>query len=152
MTCQANPPPPAGYAVWRGPVPAQLTAWAVSLRDNALIAAPYGAMWTASYENQTIVARKDRHSWTYRKHPDGSTVLAQNICIPGITLYKPIAPAGVAGLGVDYVLDPATAAPDVELALYPVPHEPPPTSFWGPALGGAVAGGALVALIWWARS
>src|SRR5271168_2958041 len=27
-SCPSNPPPPAGYVVWKGPVPQELTQWA----------------------------------------------------------------------------------------------------------------------------
>lgn len=145
--CPPNPAAPAGFAIWRGSVPPELTQWAVALRDN-ITPFPYGQEWAASWNGINVVARKDHHTWTYRKHPDGSTTLAQNICIPGITLYKAVPMTGTSGLGEDLVFDPATAAPDIELALYPASQRPAP-SFWRPALGGAVAGAAIVGILWW---
>jgi hypothetical protein len=97
-----------------------------------------------------VIARKDVHSWTFKKHPDGSTTLVQNICIPGITLYRAIS-TGVSGLGVDEALDPVTAVPDLELALYPTSRAPTPPSPWGPALAGAAVGAAIVGALWWQR-
>ena len=87
MTCPGNPPPPDGYRVWRGSVPPELVQWAIDLRDH-IRSFPYGTVWTMSYGGQTVVARKDYHTWTYK----GGQLL-QGICIPGITLYEPIPPA-----------------------------------------------------------
>jgi hypothetical protein len=147
--CPPNPAAPSGYSIWKGPVPPELTQWAIQLRDN-IAPFPYGQQWVKTWNSQNIVARKDHHTWTYRKHPDGSTTLAQNICIPGITLYKPV--PMMAGVSAELVFDPATAAPDIELALYPARRSgAPEPSFWGPALLGAAAGAGLVGALWWGR-
>ena len=143
--CPSNPPPRAGYAVWKGAVPPELTKWAVTLRDH-IAPFPYGQEWTMQWGVVDVVARKDHHEWTYRKQPDGSTKLLMGICWPGITLYKPI-PVGVSGLGVDYVLDPATATPDPQLALYGA--LPPERPNWGLVLLGASAAAATVGLFSW---
>lgn len=117
--CANNPMPRAGYSVWKGAVPPELTKWAVSLRDT-MGPYPYGQEWSTMWGTLPVIGRKDHHTWTYRKNPDGSTTLRDDICIPGITLYRPInvtlyRPTGVSR---DDVLDPATARPDPELALF----------------------------------
>lgn len=142
--CPANPPAPPGFAIWKGPVPPALTQWAIVLRDR-INAFPYGQQWTASWNGQTVLARKDYHTWTFRKNPDGSTQLAQNICIPGITLYR-AAGVGVSGLLGEDATDPARAAPDPDLALYSgAPH---PTS-WRAVAAGTAFGATLVGVLWW---
>lgn len=130
MTCPNNPPPPAGYRVWRGAVPTPLTQWAMDLRDH-IAPFPYGQTWTLDYQGTAVVARKDFHSWTFK-----NGVLVSGICIPGITLYSPI-PAGVAAtLGDDL------ATPDPNLAVYGA--TPPETTNWGLVLlTGALAGGVV---------
>jgi hypothetical protein len=89
MTCASNPPPPIGFHIWRGPVPAPLVQWAVDLRDH-INKFPYGQVWTLDYNGATVAARKDFHVWSYRNGK-----LVTGLCIPGITLYAP-KPAGVA--------------------------------------------------------
>jgi hypothetical protein len=148
-SCPANPPAPAGFAVWKGPVPPELTQWAIMLRDH-IAAYPYGQLFAARWGAIDVVARKDHHTWTFRRRPDGSTTLAQNICIPGITLYRPASAAGVSGLGADDVLDPAAAAPDPELALYS--GAPPRTSWVPAALAGTALGAAAASLFWRRRN
>ena len=81
-SCPGNPPAPAGYQVWRGAVPKELTEWAVDIR-NHINAFPYGTIWHKEYGGQDVVARKDYHTWTYR----GGQLLT-GICIPGVTLYS----------------------------------------------------------------
>ena len=89
MTCPANPPAPAGYMVWKGAVPTELTQWAMQLRDN-IAPFPYGQTWTLDYTDAsgnpaTVLARKDYHTWTWRNGQ-----LVTGLCIPGVTLYAPI--------------------------------------------------------------
>jgi hypothetical protein len=145
--CPSNPPPRAGYAVWKGGVPPELTQWAVTLR-NHIAPFPYGQEWTMRWGTTDVVARKDHHEWTYRKQPDGTATLLTGICVPGITLYRPPPPTGVSGLGIDYVLDPATASPDPQLALYPA-LPPPDRTDWGPVVGCFAALTATVGLFSW---
>lgn len=84
--CPSNPPPPAGYAVWQGAVPAELSNWAVDIRDHEIGKVPYWSTWSKDYNGVTVLARKDYHTWTYINGQ-----LITGICIPGITLYQPIA-------------------------------------------------------------
>lgn len=110
MSCPANPPPPAGFVIWKGPVPAPLTQWAMDLRDH-INQFPRGYTWTIQYGGGTVLARHDSHSWTWR-----NGVLVTGLCLSGVTLYRPAAQQ--AGLNAADVTDPATATPDPELALY----------------------------------
>ena len=91
MTCPANPPSPPGFTVWKGPVPTQLTQWAMGLRDH-IAPFPYGQTWSMPYNGATVIARKDHHQWTYR----GGQIVT-GICIPGITLYSQI-PGGAGAM------------------------------------------------------
>jgi hypothetical protein len=86
--CPSDPPPPAGYRVWTGAVPTELTQWAIDLLRH-VNAYAYGTTWTLVYQGQNVLARKDHHTWTWR-----GGVLVTGICIPGITLYTS-APATV---------------------------------------------------------
>lgn len=140
--CPDNPPPPLGYVVWRGPVPAELNQWALALlRDVA--SPPFGKTWTTRSGSAIVIARKDRHAWAYRKSEDGSMTLVTGICIPGITLYTPQQSSGP-----DDVTDPATAQPDPSLATYSLMRPPERTS-WGLVAASAGAGVTTVALFLW---
>jgi hypothetical protein len=102
--CSTNPSLPAGYQIWRGAVPAPLVQWAVDLRDH-INHFPYGQTWELVYSGQTVIARKDHHTYTYRNGK-----LVTGICIPGITLYAP-KPAGVsATLQIDTLDTPDPSA------------------------------------------
>lgn len=139
--CPTNPPPPAGYVVWSGPVPPSLEQWVFALlRDIAV--PPYGQQWTAQSDGVAIVARKDHHAWTYRTNADGSTTLVTGICIPGITLYRPS--TGAAG----EVVDPSTAQPDPELAVFS-PLRPTARTNWGLVAAGGAAIVTTVGLFFW---
>ena len=138
--CPDNPPPRAGYSVWKGPVPRELTRWAIDLRDH-VVSFPYGQEWTTRWGETDVVARKDHHRFTYRNGQ-----LVTGICWPGITLYRPI-PIGVTGLGDAPVLDPATAKPDPQLALYT--HPPPEQTNWGLVAVGGAAVATTVGLFLW---
>jgi hypothetical protein len=81
--CPSNPPAPSGFSVWTGAVPAELSRWAVALLKH-INEAPYGTVWSTTYQGQPVLARKDYHTWTYRNGE-----LVSGICIPGITLYQP---------------------------------------------------------------
>lgn len=117
--CPGNPAPRAGYTIWKGGVPQELVQWAVTLRDN-IRDWPYGQEWTMRWNDMDVMARKDHHTWTYQ-----NGALKTGLCIPGITLYKPVAkPAGA--LSAADVVDPATVSPDPALALYSVSATPPP--------------------------
>jgi hypothetical protein len=119
--CPNNPPPRAGYVIWKGAVPPALVQWAMALRDN-IKDWPYGQEWTMRWHGQDVLARKDHHTWTYR----GGQLLT-GLCIPGVTLYRLPQPAAASGRLADAMpLDPATARPDPSLALYSVSSTPPP--------------------------
>ena len=122
--CPSNPPPPAGYVVWRGPVPPELTQWAIVLRDQLRPPYPFTKTWTMGWGGETVIARIDRHSWTYRRSPDGTAKLLIGLCIPGVTLYRQASYS--MGLHAADATDPATALPDPDLALYSVSMTRPP--------------------------
>ena len=82
MDCPSNPPAPAGYAVWQGAVPPQLSAWAASLLQTT---SPIGTTWTRDYNGQAVIARAEYHTWTYQNGQ-----LVTGVCIRGITLYQSI--------------------------------------------------------------
>jgi hypothetical protein len=83
VNCPANPPAPLGFGVWKGPVPTVLTQWAMGLRDHINEGFEFGTTWTMPYNGQTVLARKDRHTFTWK-----NGVLLTGICISGITLYS----------------------------------------------------------------
>jgi hypothetical protein len=130
--CPSNPPPPAGYSVWTGAVPAPLETWAIrTLKDIGKV--PYGYYgWTLPEEElqkypAPPILRKDRHTWSHRNGR-----LITGICIPGLTLYKPI--AAKVGAGETLILDPATASPSSGIAVFD-----PPVTDWGLVLTGGAA-------------
>jgi len=132
VTCPTNPPPPAGFVIWKGPVPAPLTQWAMDLRDH-ISQYPRGTTWTIQYGGQTVMARSDSHSWTWR-----NGVLVTGLCISGITLYRPASQQ--AGLNAADATDPALATPDPELALYSISAtRAPEQTDWGLVLVCAAA-------------
>jgi hypothetical protein len=105
MTCPGNPPPPPGYGIWKGAVPTPLTQWAMALRDNINNGFAYGTTWSIPYGDQVVIARKDHHTYTWKKG-----ILLTDICIPGITLYAPLTIASVPPAGT-ITTPPGTAAP-----------------------------------------
>lgn len=80
--CPGNPPPHPGYVYWTGGVPPALSVWAVKLLDGSS-RWPFGQEWTMPLGSETVIARKDHHTWTYR---GGKLVHG---CFTGITLYRP---------------------------------------------------------------
>lgn len=130
-----NPPAPAGYRVWRGSVPKVLTDWAIGLR-NHIASYPFGQTWTTEYNGQTVVARCDCHSWTYRNGQ-----LLTGLHIKDITLYSPL-PATLVDSPQPQGDPLATPDPSLAAALF----NPPPAGVVSPwAVAGtlAVAGGVL---------
>jgi hypothetical protein len=127
--------------VWKKAVPTALSQWAIDLRDH-IASFPYGTVWTTTYSGELATARKDYHTWTYRKQPDGSVTLVTGICIPGITLYQPLA-TGVTPLVQPYV-DPV-GTPDPSIALYGVDPAAAKSSTDWPLV--AVSGLAIVATV-----
>jgi hypothetical protein len=82
--CSPGPFPTNNWTIWLGPVPPQLTTFAVDdLKTEA--EHPYGFEWlTTEYNGQQVMAIKQYHTWTYH-----GGKLVTGICIPGITLYRP---------------------------------------------------------------
>jgi hypothetical protein len=84
-----------------------------------------------------VVARKDHHTWTYKNGR-----LVTGLCIPGITLYKPLltqALGGPPGMG-DVVSDSLTT-PDPNVAAYTQDQG----TNWGLVGWSALAASAVVA-------
>lgn len=134
MACQANPPAPAGYQVWRGNVPTELTQWAMDLRDH-VSGFPYGQTWTLPSNGQTVLARKDHHTWTWR-----GGQLVTGLCIPGITLYAPASPT--VAKAILSAGDPLAGPPDPTAAVFGA--EEVQTTDWGLV---AVSGLAIVGVL-----
>jgi hypothetical protein len=135
MTCPANPPAPAGYAVWRGAVPASLQKWAVELLGSSGNF-PYGQTWNnIDPMGRPVIARKDYHTWHYQ--PDGT--LLTGICWPGITLYRPVSlEQGLYGES-RLVTNVENGPPDPSLAVY---DNAPISIAWPTVIltGGVIAG------------
>lgn len=115
--CASNPPSPEGFRIWRGAAPPPpLTQWAVDLRDHWMGKARYGDTQTLEYDGNLVLARKDHHTWTYKKGQ-----LITGICIPGITLYKatPAATTSLSGLAAAASAD-TLEVPDPSAAVYSV--------------------------------
>ena len=151
VSCPSNPPAPDGYQIWKGPVPTEITQWAMQLRDN-LAPFPYGQTWTLDYTDSngnpaTVLARKDHHTFTWRP----GVGLVTGICIMGVTAYAPI-PGGSPGTAeVAAVAGDPLASPDGTEAVWGADTDPndatsaPPTSTsWGLV---ALCAGALAATV-----
>jgi hypothetical protein len=81
--CPPGPLPAKTWTVWLGPVPSELTAFAVAdLKTQA--SHPYGYEWMTTYNGEQVMAIKQHHTWTYF-----GGKLVTGVCIPGITLYRP---------------------------------------------------------------
>lgn len=107
-------PLPAGWRVWRGPVPPLLSTFAVQVRDRIGTFA-YGVIADALLvDGIPVGAFKSHHTWTYRNGQ-----LLEGICIPGIMLVVPHESA----LGKVAVLPRAPASSGAEL-LQPDPDIP----------------------------
>lgn len=132
VSCPANPPAPAGYRVWTAAVPMPLTQWAIGLLQH-VSSFPYGQTWTMQYNGQTVLARKDFHSWTHR---NGQLVTG---CFQGITLYQQI-PQGQVGATNG---DPLGGPPDPNAAVY---GGPPAKTDWKLVALSAGAGAGVVAM------
>jgi hypothetical protein len=138
--CPANPPPPAGYSVWKGHVPEPLVAWAKGLRDH-IAKYPLHTVWWSDPDiyPDLVAARSDSHTWTYKP----GRGLVTGICIRGITLYRPLPDKGLRS-ATTVVLDPATAQPDPQLAVY----DPAAGPNWMIVASAGLALVAVVALFW----
>lgn len=131
MTCPHEPLPP-DWRVWRGPVPPELTRFAVEVRDR-IGQYPYGRVVAAlPWQGGHVGAFKSHHTWTYR-----GGVLITGICIPGVSLVVPVA----ATFGAMAPSAPATDldTPDPDLAVFPA--EPSRAGPWVLALALAAAAG-----------
>lgn len=106
MTCPQEPIP-AGWRVWRGPVPPELVTFAVAVRDRIRSFARGTIADQRVWRGQTVAAFVSSHTWTYRKGE-----LVTGLCIPGVSLLQPI-PGGV---GVTN--DPGLSVPDPDAATW----------------------------------
>jgi hypothetical protein len=127
MTCASNPAAPAGYTLWKGPVPQPIVDWAISIRDH-IFDKPFGYTQTLNYAGQTVLARVDHHSWSF---VNGH--LVTGLCWKGVTIYSPLpAPATGTGLTPAPILSssdqavisqvgqtPDSVTPDPSYAMYP---------------------------------
>ncbi len=83
MPCP-NEPLPAGWRVWRGSVPAELSKFAIGVRDH-VSRYDYGAIAEqTTYQGSVVGAFKSHHTWTYRNGQ-----LLTGLCIPGVMLVVP---------------------------------------------------------------
>ena len=100
---------PAGWKVWRGAVPTELTQLAMDVRDHVR-SYPYGSIAkTVNYSGQNVGVFVSHHTWTYK----GGQLLT-NICIPGCSLIVQQAPGAV---GVSPMQD-SLSTPDPTAAVY----------------------------------
>jgi hypothetical protein len=128
MACPTEPIP-AGWRVWRGPMPQPLVQLALDVRARIGRYA-YGAIaQTTSWQGSEVAAFKSHHTWTYR----GSELLT-GICIPGVSLLVPL--GAPVGLGAAAAVATDLSTPDPTLAVYAAPEQ----TDWGLV---AVAGGAI---------
>lgn len=128
MTCPSEPIP-AGWQIWRGPVPAPLAQWAMAVRDRVNRYAYGSIAETMQYNGQTVACFKSHHTWTNRKQADGTTKLVTGICIAGIALLVPT-PNGSGAVGGSMA-----PGPDAELAVYGADDVPRETNWGLVALG-----------------
>lgn len=141
MTCPQEPLP-IGWRYWRGAVPTPLEQFAIDIRDH-INNYQYGrVVATTSYNGQSVGVFKSHHRWTFRRMPDGSTQLVQNICIPGCALVVPVA-AGTQGVGG--TLADNLDTPDPTAAVYGADDVPIVKTNWGTVALTAVAAAAIVA-------
>lgn len=110
---------PAGWRLWRGPVPAELGQFAVDTLASIGRYAYGSVAAQTSYDGAAVGAFKSHHTWTYR-----AGKLVTGLCIPGIALVVPTAapigvgsPAGLEAVAADL------ATPDTALAVYTAPPE-----------------------------
>lgn len=138
MSCPQEPMP-TGWRVWKGPVPTELTQIAMDVRDHVRSYKRGTIVQTLIYQGQTVGVFVSSHSWTYRRQPDGTTVLVTGICIPGVSLLVQQDPNAPAAMLAD---DPSI--PDPTAAMWgaeDVPISP------GLPLGGALGGASLGAIL-----
>jgi hypothetical protein len=124
-------PIPVGWKVWRGPVPPELTTFAMEIRDRIRSYARGTIAATKHWRGQDVAAFVSSHSWTYRQG-----TLVTGICIAGVSLLQPQPP------GVGVTNDPGLSVPDPDAATWTGP-----AFDWVDTLLG-VAIGAL-GVMWW---
>jgi hypothetical protein len=140
-SCPNNPPPPDGFRIWRDPVPQPLADWAIYLLSAEAPRAPYGTTWGLDYtlpgttNSSRVIARKDRHTWTYR-----GGKLVTGLCIFGITLFQSVPMTALASYNsADDSLD----TPDPNAAVYTADAQGPS---WGLVFASGAAGVGVVTL------
>jgi hypothetical protein len=135
MTCPSEPIP-AGWKVWRGPVPPELVQIAVDARDHIHDYA-YGSMaQVVTFNGSQVGVFKSHHTWTYKNGQ-----LVQGICIPGISLLVPS--GSTIGIGATAM---ATTAPDPNLAVWGTEID---QTDWRLVFWTGLAGAAIIGAFWW---
>lgn len=76
--CPGNPPLPAGFAYWTGPVSPALTAWAVEVRNSY----PIGSFIQDVVDGKNVAARIEYHTL------QGAT--GRTGCFKGLSLLRPV--------------------------------------------------------------
>lgn len=79
LPCPANPPPPAGFSAWSGPVSSALTNWATHVLNTY----PMGTFIQDLVGGQLVAARVEWHTWVGATGQTG-------VCIKGVTLFQPL--------------------------------------------------------------
>jgi hypothetical protein len=82
LPCPHNPPPPVGWAYWKGPVPSGLAALAVKVEDHA-DEFPMSSFVQALVDGQLVAARVEWHDFQGKTGRHG--------CFRGTSLFRPLA-------------------------------------------------------------
>jgi hypothetical protein len=82
LPCPSNPPPPVGWAYWRGPVPAPLNELAAQI-ENDPVRFPMGSFVQAIRAGNRVAARVEWHDFQGRSGAHG--------CFRGTNLLHPLA-------------------------------------------------------------
>jgi hypothetical protein len=85
VPCPSNPPPPASSSPWVGPVPADVTAWAKDILNDAATY-PMFAEVHAVLDGSPVVAQVQHHT---TRGATGET----GLCIRGISIFQDVAGA-----------------------------------------------------------
>lgn len=81
LPCPPNPPPPVGWAYWRGPVPAALNELATKVEFTPA-EYPMGAFVLAERGGQSVAARVEWHTFQGASGRRG--------CFRGTSLFRPV--------------------------------------------------------------
>lgn len=128
MSCPQEPTP-AGWKVWQGPVPTELTQQAMDIRDHVRSYARGSFAKQMQYGGQTVGFWVSSHTWTWR-----NGVLVTGLCIPGVSiLVLPV--TGGAGA----TPPPDLSTPDPTAAMYGADDVPVQGTDWGLVAASAVA-------------